>query len=66
MAIETALEEAQQLSEELGNTVLFKREDTQPVFSFKVRGAINKMSQLTPEELARGVICASAGNHAQV
>lgn len=66
MAIETALEEAQQLSEELGNTIILKREDTQPVFSFKVRGAINKMSQLTAEELARGVICASAGNHAQV
>ena len=66
VAVETALEEAPQLSEELGNTVLLKREDTQPVFSFKIRGAINRMGQLSAEQLARGVICASAGNHAQV
>jgi threonine dehydratase len=45
--------------------VLFKREDQQPVRSFKLRGAYNKMAQLTPEQLAKGVICASAGNHAQ-
>jgi len=45
--------------------VLLKREDQQPVFSFKLRGAYNKMAHLTPEQLARGVICASAGNHAQ-
>jgi threonine dehydratase len=49
----------------MGNTLLLKREDMQPVFSFKVRGAYNKMSQLTPEQLKRGVITASAGNHAQ-
>jgi threonine dehydratase len=66
VAVETPLEEAKQLSEEHGNTVLLKREDMQPVFSFKIRGAMNKMSQLSPDELARGVICASAGNHAQV
>jgi threonine dehydratase len=45
--------------------VLLKREDQQPVFSFKLRGAYNKMAHLTPEQLERGVICASAGNHAQ-
>jgi threonine dehydratase len=45
--------------------VLLKREDQQPVFSFKLRGAYNKMAQLSAEHLARGVICASAGNHAQ-
>jgi threonine dehydratase len=56
---------APRLSRRLGNEVLFKREDTQPVFSFKLRGAYNKMAQLAPEALARGVICASAGNHAQ-
>jgi threonine dehydratase len=49
----------------LHNKVLLKREDQQPVFSFKLRGAYNKMAQLTPEQLQRGVICASAGNHAQ-
>ncbi|MGZ5206934.1 MAG: threonine ammonia-lyase, biosynthetic, partial [Caldimonas sp.] len=49
----------------LGNRILFKREDTQPVFSFKLRGAYNKMAHLSPQALARGVICASAGNHAQ-
>ena len=52
-------------SVQLGNTVLLKREDMQPVFSFKLRGAYNKMVHLTPEERARGVICSSAGNHAQ-
>ena len=45
--------------------MLFKREDLQPVFSFKIRGAYNKIAQLTDLEAARGVICASAGNHAQ-
>ena len=45
--------------------MLLKREDSQPVFSFKLRGAYNKMAHLSPEQLARGVICASAGNHAQ-
>ncbi len=65
VAVETALERAPELSRRLGNTVLLKREDTQPVFSFKLRGAFNKMAQLTAGQLARGVICASAGNHAQ-
>ncbi|MBY0410015.1 MAG: threonine ammonia-lyase, biosynthetic, partial [Burkholderiaceae bacterium] len=65
VAIESALEPAKNLSSRLGNTVLLKREDQQPVFSFKLRGAYNKMAHLSPEQLARGVICASAGNHAQ-
>jgi threonine dehydratase len=56
---------ARTLSRRLGNQVLLKREDLQPVFSFKLRGAYNKMAHLTPEQLKRGVICASAGNHAQ-
>ena len=65
VAIESPLEEAPGLSARIGNTILFKREDMQPVFSFKLRGAYNKMAQLTPEQLKRGVIAASAGNHAQ-
>jgi threonine dehydratase len=65
VAIESDLDAARNLSQRLGNTVLLKREDQQPVFSFKLRGAYNKMAHLTPEQLARGVICASAGNHAQ-
>jgi threonine dehydratase len=65
VARETALEPARSLSRRLGNHVLLKREDQQPVFSFKLRGAYNKMVRLPPEALARGVICASAGNHAQ-
>jgi threonine dehydratase len=65
VAIETALEVAPGLSARVGNTVLLKREDTQPVFSFKLRGAYNKMAHLSPAQLRRGVICASAGNHAQ-
>ncbi len=65
VAIESSLEPARKLSNRLGNTVLLKREDTQPVFSFKLRGAYNKMVHLSPEERTRGVICASAGNHAQ-
>ena len=65
VAIESPLEPAKVLSQRLGNTVLLKREDQQPVFSFKLRGAYNKMAHLSPEALARGVICASAGNHAQ-
>lgn len=64
-AVESTLEVAPALSGRLGNTVLFKREDQQPVFSFKLRGAFNRMANLTADELARGVICASAGNHAQ-
>jgi len=65
VAVETPLEVAPNLSARIGNTVLLKREDMQPVFSFKLRGAYNKMAQLTPEQLKRGVITASAGNHAQ-
>ncbi|MDM0024854.1 threonine ammonia-lyase, biosynthetic [Variovorax saccharolyticus] len=65
VAVESALEPARALSARIGNTVLLKREDQQPVFSFKLRGAYNKMAKLSPEQLASGVICASAGNHAQ-
>jgi len=65
VAIETPLERAAGLSQRLGNDLLLKREDLQPVFSFKVRGAYNKMSRLAPAALRRGVIAASAGNHAQ-
>ncbi|MCL4695962.1 MAG: threonine ammonia-lyase, biosynthetic [Burkholderiaceae bacterium] len=65
VARETPLEPARSLSRRIGNHVLLKREDQQPVFSFKLRGAYNKMARLAPEALARGVICASAGNHAQ-
>ena len=65
VAVESPLELAAKLTERLGNRVWLKREDTQPVFSFKLRGAYNRMVRLSPEELARGVICASAGNHAQ-
>jgi len=65
VATESALETAKNLSRRLGNQVLLKREDQQPVFSFKLRGAYNKMAHLSPEQLKKGVICASAGNHAQ-
>jgi threonine dehydratase len=65
VAVETPLEPARALSRRVGNHVLLKREDQQPVFSFKLRGAYNKMAHLDAEQLARGVICASAGNHAQ-
>ncbi len=65
VAIESPLEPAALLSRRLGNQVLFKREDLQPVFSFKLRGAYNKLAQLDEEQRARGVIAASAGNHAQ-
>ena len=65
VAQETPLEPAKNLSRRLGNHVLLKREDKQPVFSFKLRGAYNKMVRLPAEALRRGVICASAGNHAQ-
>ncbi len=65
VAIETPLEPAPILSRRLHNRILLKREDMQPVFSFKLRGAYNKMVHLTPEALRRGVIAASAGNHAQ-
>src|SRR4029079_12598181 len=65
VAVESALEPAKNLSRRLHNKVLLKREDQQPVFSFKLRGAYNKMVNLSAEQLQRGVICASAGNHAQ-
>ena len=65
VARESALDTAPNLSARLHNTVLLKREDQQAVFSFKLRGAYNKMAQLTPAQLKKGVICASAGNHAQ-
>src|ERR1700674_2964025 len=65
VAIESPLDIAQALSKRLGNTILLKREDMQPVFSFKLRGAYNKMAHLSAAQLARGVIAASAGNHAQ-
>jgi threonine dehydratase len=65
VAQETPLETAKGLSQRLANRVLLKREDMQPVFSFKLRGAYNKMAHLSREQLAKGVIAASAGNHAQ-
>ena len=65
VAVETPLQPAPRLSARLGNSVLFKREDLQPIFSFKLRGAYNRMAHLSPEERSRGVITASAGNHAQ-
>ncbi|MFO7765790.1 MAG: threonine ammonia-lyase, biosynthetic [Pelovirga sp.] len=64
-AIETPLEEASELSSKLNNRILLKREDLQPVFSFKIRGAYNKIAHLCETEPISGVICASAGNHAQ-
>ena len=65
VAVETPLEKAPNLSARLNNTLLLKREDMQSVFSFKLRGAYNKMAHLSRAALDRGVICASAGNHAQ-
>ena len=65
VAVETPLEAAPGLSKRLGNSLLLKREDLQPVFSFKLRGAYNKMVKLPEDKRARGVIAASAGNHAQ-
>ena len=65
VAIETPLDPLPRLAARLGRPVLQKREDLQPIFSFKIRGAYNKIAGLTPEQLSRGVICASAGNHAQ-
>ena len=65
VAIESPLDPAPNLSRRLGNQVLLKREDLQPVFSFKLRGAYNRMARLSAAELERGVIAASAGNHAQ-
>jgi threonine dehydratase len=65
VAEETPLDPMRQLSARLGVEILLKREDLQPVFSFKIRGAHNKIASLSAEECQRGVICASAGNHAQ-
>lgn len=65
VAKETPLDHAKLLSARINNTIYLKREDTQSVFSFKIRGAYNKMANLSAEELKRGVIAASAGNHAQ-
>ena len=65
VAIESPLEEAPRLSRRLDNHVLLKREDLQPVFSFKLRGAYNRIARLSDSAAARGVVCASAGNHAQ-
>ena len=65
VAIESPLETMPRLSRRLNNRVLLKREDLQPVFSFKLRGAYNKIASLPREALEKGIICASAGNHAQ-
>ena len=65
VAVESALQPARALSKRLHNTVLLKREDQQSVHSFKLRGAYNKMAHLSQAQLEKGVICASAGNHAQ-
>ncbi|NMG17033.1 threonine ammonia-lyase, biosynthetic [Aromatoleum bremense] len=65
VAIESPLDLAKNLSARISNRVLLKREDMQPVFSFKIRGAYNKMAHLSAEKKSRGVIAASAGNHAQ-
>ncbi|WP_213878802.1 threonine ammonia-lyase, biosynthetic [Pseudomonas sp. dw_358] len=65
VAIETPLQVARSLSERLGNHVLLKREDLQPIYSFKIRGAYNRLAQLSAEQRAQGVVTASAGNHAQ-
>jgi threonine dehydratase len=65
VAIESPLEAAARLSRRLGNEVLLKREDLQPVFSFKLRGAYNRIAHLGEASASRGVVCASAGNHAQ-
>ena len=65
VAVKSPLERAGNLSERLGNDIWLKREDLQPVFSFKLRGAYNKLAALDEGRLANGVICSSAGNHAQ-
>ena len=65
VAIESPLEDAPRLSKRLGTRVLFKREDLQPGFSFKLRGAYNKLAHMPLADIEAGVICASAGNHAQ-
>ena len=65
VAIESPVDEMPLLSKRLANNVLLKREDLQPVFSFKLRGAYNKMISLSEEDRRKGVVAASAGNHAQ-
>eukprot|EP01135_Chromosphaera_perkinsii_P003088 Nk52_evm35s234 gene=Nk52_evmTU35s234 len=65
VAVKTPLQKANNLSKRLGNNIYFKREDLQPVFSFKIRGAYNKIANLTEAERAKGIIACSAGNHAQ-
>ncbi|PDW04017.1 threonine ammonia-lyase, biosynthetic [Candidatus Viridilinea mediisalina] len=65
VAVETPLQAATRLSARLGNQVFLKREDLQPIFSFKLRGAYNRMAHMSADERSRGVIAASAGNHAQ-
>src|SRR6266542_1408313 len=65
VAKETPLDPAPRLSHRLDNRVLLKREDLQPIFSFKIRGAYNRIASLSEEERRRGVVAASAGNHAQ-
>ena len=65
VAIESPLDRAPRLSQRIGNEVLLKREDLQPVFSFKLRGAYNRIAKLSDSAAQRGVVCASAGNHAQ-
>jgi threonine dehydratase len=61
----TPLEYAKSLTARLGNKILLKREDLHPIYSFKIRGAFNKINQLSEEQLKNGVICSSAGNHGQ-
>jgi threonine dehydratase len=65
VASETPLQPASRLSERLGNSVFFKREDLQPGFSFKVRGAYNKMAHMRPEDMANGVVAHAVGGHAE-
>ncbi len=65
VARQTSLDKAERLSERFGNHIWLKREDQQPIFCYKIRGAYNKMRKLTPEQLSKGVVTASAGNHAQ-
>ena len=65
VANKTPLELASNLSARIHNRILMKREDLQPVFSFKLRGAYNKLASLSDDALQAGVICSSAGNHAQ-
>ena len=65
VAVETPLEYAPRLSGRIKNKISFKREDLQPIFSFKIRGAYNKLAKLSAAERGRGIICSSAGNHAQ-